>query len=40
MSNGIPLAARLKQKPSAPLDFVDPDFNQAGGGDVTVFVVI
>src|ERR1700694_5494373 len=31
MSGGIPVAARLEEEPGAPLGFVDPHFDQAGG---------
>src|ERR1700704_4945795 len=36
MSGRIPLAARFEQEPRTPLGFVDPDFDQAGGGNVTM----
>src|SRR6266852_3289444 len=32
MSGGASFAARLEQEPSASLGFVDPHFDQAGGG--------
>src|SRR5436190_1418488 len=38
VSAGVPMAARLEQEPSAPLRFVDPDFDQTGGANVAVLV--
>src|ERR1035438_1495196 len=37
MSSGIPTPARLEQEPGAPLRFVNPDLDEAGGGDVLMF---
>src|SRR5438093_12731933 len=38
MSRGGSLATRLKKEPGAPLGFVDPHLDEAGGGDVAVLV--
>src|SRR5882762_10789935 len=35
---GSTLASSLVQKPGTSLGFVDPDFDQAGGGDVSMFL--
>ena len=32
------VAAGFKEKPAAPLGFVDPGFEQAGAGDFAMFV--
>jgi len=38
MPGGIPMTVCLEQEPDAPLGLVNPDFDQAGGGDVAVFL--
>ena len=38
MPGGVARPAGLEQEPGAPLDLVDPDFDVAGGGDVTMLV--
>src|SRR5260221_12872883 len=38
MAGGVPAAARLEQVPGALLGLVDPDFDQAGGGNGAVLV--
>src|SRR6266513_3987341 len=35
---GLCLASSLEQKPGASLGLVDPDLDQAGGGDVAMFL--
>jgi hypothetical protein len=37
VSGCIPLATGLEQEPGAPFGFIDPDFDQASRGDITVF---
>src|SRR5712692_10533750 len=38
MPRGGSFATRLKKEPGAPLGFVDPHLDEAGGGDVAVLV--
>src|SRR5438445_1460523 len=38
MPGGGSFATRLKKKPGAPLGFVEPHLDEAGGGDVAVLV--
>jgi hypothetical protein len=38
VSARIPLTASLNQEPGAPLGLVDPDFDQAGSGDITMLI--
>src|SRR3989442_15384626 len=38
MPRGGSFATRLKKEPGAPLGFVDPPLDEAGGGDVAVLV--
>ena len=35
---GVPVARRFEQEPGAPFGFIDPHFDQAGGGDIVMFV--
>lgn len=37
MAARIPSTACFEQEPGAPFGFVNPNFDQAGGGDVTLF---
>ena len=38
MTCGIAASTRLEQKPGAPLGLVDPNLNQARGGDVAMLL--
>jgi hypothetical protein len=38
MSGRIPSATRFEQEPGTPLGLVDPDFDQAGCGNVMVLI--
>src|ERR1700730_16225190 len=38
MSRGIGAAARLEEEPDAPFGFVNPNLNEAGGGNIPPFL--